>query len=266
MLHTSFPETIQDCQIDYNKTAEQNLEHYVEQRLCAERKLVRGTFMAKIDASFESHKTVIALGVGAVVMSVLLFYEQTLKSDGLEGEVLVLVLGYFLGGVGMLWYCYGKITTEQRIKKEIEQSATYYYTKAFFKRHWLAMRCLPIAKQLEVGFQKVERQQENWWVERTANEEQYGTNIPVGIANALQEKKRLKEVTQQFYSVLQESTNVLIKHQQTNAPDINQEKAFYVSQINNFERLAEEFEKMPTSFHAEKVLQKLLNAVEKIHL
>ncbi|MGH1337253.1 MAG: hypothetical protein ACRBFS_14110 [Aureispira sp.] len=266
MLCTSFPEKIQDCYIDYNKDAEQNLEHYVKERLSSERILVRGKWLAKIDDSLESHKTVIVLGIAAVVMSGLLFYESLLKSDGLDGEKVLLVLDYFLVGVGTLWYSYGKITTENRLKKEIEKSETYYYVKAFFENNWFVMRCQPINKQLVIGYEKVKKQQEDYWIETIANEEQYGANIPVVITKALQEKKRLKEVSQQFYTTLQESTNTLIKHQQKNAPALNQEKVFYFSQATIFETLAGEFEQVQASSQAEQLLQKLKTAVKNMDL
>lgn len=135
--------------------------------------------------------------------------------------------------------------------------------RAFFELRWLAIKVQPLRERIEKGIKEAEAMEMSYWIELTKKEEQHGRNIPVADAKRMQEKKKLQEVSQEFYKRLKWSSAALVTHQLEHAPAMNQEKELYFSRLESLEAIAQAFGEVQTSSEAEAVLQQLLDEGKK---
>lgn len=265
MVPVSFPLSIYGYPIDYTKTAQENIDAYFKERLAVERRAARGKLLSAIDEQYESHKTGIGVSLAFIVFGGLPFYGSVGEYE-YKKEDFLLSIGYIVVGIAGLVYSYGKIKTQQRLTTKIEQSEAYKKVVAFFTARWLSMECKSMIEMLEQGQKRTQQLHEDYWVERTKNEAEYEGFVPLGIGKQIQKIKDLAQTLEAIHGVLQKALDQLLVHQQTYAPNLNQEKAFYFSKANVLTSLAKEASKVQTSAEAEQVLQKLLEVVKEDEL
>lgn len=261
MTLPSLPSSIQDYTIDYDLSAEQNLERYFKQRLREGRMYRRGKVLVTLDELYEGYAQLAGLGFCALVLGLMQCYEQLVWHNHWSRSWPLFSLGVagVIFGCVLFWYTYSKFKTDRRLKKHIKKGALYKQVHTFFEQRWLAMRGKPLLEDIEKGIKHAQTLHKSYWIELTEQEEHHGNNIPMAVMAQLQEKKRLQQVTQEFYKLLKQSTYGVITHQLQHAPRLNQEKEFYFSHLERLEGVQQAFNHVQTSAEAEAVLQQLLD-------